>query len=65
MIKKVSQMDVRAILVEFNGIYNTKDKAFHFRIKDSCYKLRKSGYLLLYSTIALKCPSLKKRFIAN
>lgn len=65
MIKKVSQMDVRAILVEFNGIYNTKDKTFHFRIKDSCYKLCKSGYLLLYYTNELMCLSSKKRFTAN
>jgi len=65
MIKKVPQMDVIAILKEFNGIYNTTDKAFHFSIKDSCDQLRKSGCLPLYPAIELKCLPLKKRFITN
>jgi FkbM family methyltransferase len=54
------QLDVRAILVEFDEIYNTKDKAFHFRIKNSCDKLRKAGYVLVHSTVALKRLFVKK-----
>jgi len=54
------QLDVRAILVEFDEIYNTKDKGFHFRIKNSCDKLRKAGYVLAHSTVALKRLFIKK-----
>lgn len=54
------QLDVKAILVEFDEVYNTKDKAFHFRIKNSCDKLRKAGYVLVHSTVALKRLFVKK-----
>lgn len=54
------QLDVTAILVEFDEIYNTTDKAFHFRIKKSCDKLRKAGYVLVHSTVALKRLFVKK-----
>lgn len=52
--------DVGAILVEFDEVYNTNDKGFHFRIKNSCDKLRKAGYVLVHSTVALKRLFVKK-----
>jgi len=54
------QLDIKAILVEFDEIYNTNDKGFHFRIKNSCDKLRKAGYVLVHSTVALKRLFVKK-----
>jgi FkbM family methyltransferase len=54
------QLDVKAILVEFDEVYNTNDKGFHFRIKNSCDKLRKAGYVLVHSTVALKRLFLKE-----
>jgi FkbM family methyltransferase len=48
------KLNVKAILVEFDEIYNTKDKTFLFRIKKSCGKLRKAGYVLVHSTVAMK-----------
>ncbi|SEB08973.1 methyltransferase, FkbM family [Pedobacter hartonius] len=54
------KLDIKAILVEFDEIYNTNDKGFHFRIKNSCDKLRKAGYILVHSTVALKRLFVKK-----
>ena len=54
------KINVKAILVEFDEIYNTKDKSFHFRIKRSCDKLRKAGYVLAHSTVAMKRLFIRK-----
>jgi len=52
------RLDIKAILVEFDEVYNPKDKAYHFRIKQACSALRKAGYVLAHST-----PELKRTFI--
>lgn len=54
------KLDIKAILVEFDEIYNASGKAFHFRIKKSCDQLKKAGYVLAHSTIALKRLFIKK-----
>jgi len=54
------KLNVKAILVEFDEFYNTEDKAFYFRIKKSCDKLRKAGYILVHSTIAMKRLFIRK-----
>jgi FkbM family methyltransferase len=48
------KLDVKVILVEFDEVFNTKDKFFHFRIKNACDKLKKAGYVLVHSTDNLK-----------
>jgi FkbM family methyltransferase len=48
------KLDVKVILVEFDEVFNTKDKFFHFRIKKSCDKLKDAGYVLVHSTENLK-----------
>ncbi|QNK63173.1 FkbM family methyltransferase [Pedobacter sp. PAMC26386] len=48
------KLNVKAILVKFDEFYNTKYKSFLFRIKKSCAKLRKAGYVLAHSTLAMK-----------
>lgn len=54
------KLNVKAILVEFDEVYNTTDKSFHFRIKKSCDRLRKAGYVLAHSTVALKRLFIRK-----
>lgn len=54
------KLNVKAILVEFDEVYNTTDKSFHFRIKKSCDSLRKAGYVLAHSTVALKRLFIRK-----
>lgn len=54
------KLNIKAILVEFDEIYNTSGKAFHFRIKKSCDQLKKAGYVLVHSTVALKRLFIKK-----
>lgn len=54
------KLDIKVILVEFDEIYNSTDKIFHFRIKKSCDKLRKAGYVLAHSTVALKRLFIRK-----
>ncbi len=46
--------DVKSILVEFDEVYNANDKAYHFRIKKSCDRLKKAGYVLVHSTHNMK-----------
>ncbi|RAI73903.1 hypothetical protein HMF3257_05055 [Spirosoma telluris] len=41
-------------MVEFDEVHNANDKSFHFRIKKSCTKLKKAGYVLVHSTHNLK-----------
>ncbi|GAB3800474.1 hypothetical protein GCM10028819_25860 [Spirosoma humi] len=48
------KLDVKVILVEFDEVHNSTDKLFHFRIKKSCDKLKKAGYVLVHSTESLK-----------
>ncbi|MVM30000.1 FkbM family methyltransferase [Spirosoma sp. HMF4905] len=47
-------LDVKSILVEFDEVHNANDKSFHFRIKKSCDRLKKAGYVLVHSTQYLK-----------
>lgn len=54
------KLDVKVILVEFDEIYNSSGKSFHFRIKKSCDQLKKAGYILAHSTVALKRLFIKK-----
>jgi len=54
------KLDVKLILVEFDEVYNTKDKAFHFRIKKACKQLMDAGYVLIHSTDHLKRSFLRK-----
>jgi len=54
------KLNIKVILVEFDEIYNSTDKVFHFRIKKSCDKLRKAGYVLAHSTVALKRLFIRK-----
>ncbi|GAB4052870.1 FkbM family methyltransferase [Spirosoma litoris] len=48
------KLDVKVILVEFDEVHNANDKSFHFRIKKTCAKLKKAGYVLVHSTHNLK-----------
>ncbi|MFD2933760.1 FkbM family methyltransferase [Spirosoma flavum] len=48
------KLAVKIILVEFDEVHNANDKSFHFRIKNSCAKLKKAGYVLVHSTDAMK-----------
>lgn len=48
------KLDIKSILVEFDEVHNANDKSFHFRIKKTCDKLKKAGYILVHSTEHLK-----------
>ncbi|HEY6943475.1 FkbM family methyltransferase [Dokdonella sp.] len=52
------RLDIKAILVEFDEVYHPKSRAFHFRIRRTCARLRKAGYVLVHST-----PNLKRTFV--
>ncbi|GAB3991377.1 hypothetical protein GCM10028807_21300 [Spirosoma daeguense] len=54
------QLDVKLILVEFDEIHNPTDKMHHFRIKKTCDKLRKAGYVLIHSTDEMKRSFLRR-----
>lgn len=53
-------LDVKSILVEFDEVHHANDKAFHFRIKKTCDKLKKAGYVLVHSTDSLKRTFLRQ-----
>lgn len=48
------KLDIKIILVEFDEVHNANDKSFHFRIKKTCNRLKKAGYVLVHSTHNLK-----------
>ncbi|GAB3963161.1 hypothetical protein GCM10028805_65710 [Spirosoma harenae] len=48
------KLDVKIILVEFDEVHNTNGKLFHLRIKNTCKKLKKAGYVLVHSTHNMK-----------
>lgn len=54
------RLDVKLILVEFDEVHNTKGKLFHYRIKKTCDKLRKAGYVLIHSTESIKRSFLRR-----
>lgn len=59
------KLDVKSILVEFDEVYNSNDKAFHFRIKKSCDRLRKAGYVLAHSTHNFKRTFIREDVYAS
>ncbi|GAB3704071.1 hypothetical protein GCM10027592_34970 [Spirosoma flavus] len=54
------KLDIKLILVEFDEIHNPSDKLFHLRIKKTCDRLRKAGYVLVHSTDTMKRSFLRK-----
>lgn len=54
------RLDVQLILVEFDEVHNTKGKLFHYRIKKTCDKLRKAGYVMIHSTESMKRSFLRR-----
>ncbi|GAB2575352.1 FkbM family methyltransferase [Spirosoma areae] len=54
------KLDVKLILVEFDEVHNATDKLFHYRIKKTCDKLRKAGYVLIHSTQSMKRSFLRR-----
>ncbi|MBD2699313.1 FkbM family methyltransferase [Spirosoma sp. BT702] len=54
------KLDIKLILVEFDEIHNPNGKLFHLRIKKTCDKLRKAGYVLVHSTDTMKRSFLRR-----
>lgn len=54
------KLDIKSILVEFDEVHHANDKGFHFRIKKTCNKLKKAGYVLIHSTESLKRTFLRQ-----
>lgn len=54
------KLDVKLILVEFDEVFNNKGKLFHYRIKKTCDRLRKAGYVLIHSTETMKRSFLRR-----
>ncbi|AQG78389.1 hypothetical protein AWR27_02985 [Spirosoma montaniterrae] len=54
------KLDVKLILVEFDEVHNAKDKRFHYRIRKTCNKLKKAGYVLIHSTESMKRSFLRR-----
>ncbi|WP_440245699.1 FkbM family methyltransferase [Dokdonella sp.] len=52
------RLDIKAILVEFDEVYHPRNKAYHFRVRRACSRLRKAGYVLVHST-----PNFKRTFL--
>jgi FkbM family methyltransferase len=52
------RLNVKMILVEFDEIYHVKGFSHFKRIRSTCAKLKKAGYILAHST-----PKLKRTFI--
>ena len=52
------KIDVKMILVEFDEVFHAKGFSHLLRIKRTCDKLKKAGYVLTHST-----PKLKRTFI--
>jgi FkbM family methyltransferase len=54
------KLDVKMILVEFDEVYHKKGIAHLMRIRRTCAKLRKAGYVLTHSTNKLKRTFVRK-----
>lgn len=54
------KLDVKLILVEFDEVHNANGKLFHYRIKRTCDRLRKAGYVLIHSTESMKRSFLRR-----
>jgi len=52
------RLDIKVILVEFDEVYNSKGRGYHFRIKRCTDKLLKAGYVLVHSS-----PEFKRTFV--
>ncbi len=54
------KLDVKLILVEFDEVHNSTDKLFHYRIRKTCERLKKAGYVLIHSTASMKRSFLRR-----
>ena len=54
------QLDIKLIVVEFDEVYNPRDRGYHFRIKRCGKRLREAGYVLIHSTPQLKRSYLRR-----
>ncbi len=54
------KVDVKMILVEFDEIYHAKGLSHLLRIRKTCSKLRKAGFVLAHSTTKLKRTFIRK-----
>lgn len=54
------KLDVKLILVEFDEVHNANGKLFHYRIRRTCNRLRKAGYVMIHSTESMKRSFLRR-----
>lgn len=54
------KIDVKAILVEFDEMYHARGIAHLLRIRKTCSKLKKAGFVLTHSTSKLKRTFIRK-----
>jgi FkbM family methyltransferase len=54
------KLDVKIILVEFDEVYHAKGISHLLRIKRTCSKLKKAGYVIAHSTSKLKRTFIRK-----